>query len=65
MNQENDSETEIVVESSFEAASRASCERMWALTPDERLDIHERLMRFIYPDGLGDKIEPVFEVIHL
>ena len=65
MNPENSPENEIVVGTSFDAAEWAACERMWALTLDERLDIHERLMHFIYPDGQGDNIEPVFEVIHL
>ena len=63
MSQDSNPETEIVVETSFEAAERAACERMWALTPDERLDIHERLMRFIHPDGLGSEIQATFKVI--
>jgi len=56
-------ETEIVVEASFEAAERATLERWWSLTPDERLDIHERLLSFIYPDGLGSDIQATFEVL--
>ena len=59
----NPSDPEIVVEDSFEAAERATLERMWSLTPDERLDLHERLLKFIYADGLGSEIQATFEVI--
>lgn len=60
-----DSESEVVIEESFEAAAEATKKRMAELSPDELLDIHESLLRMIYPDGLDTPIQSVVEIIQL
>ena len=55
--------TEVVVESSFEAAEQATKERMARLSPEERLKIYQQLLRQIYPDDLLDsRIQGTVEV---
>ena len=58
-----DSDTEIVVEESFEAAAQATRERMFKLSPEERLEMTELLRKQLYPDGLEPDFQKTVEVI--
>jgi len=54
---------EVVVEESFELAAKAAKERMLRLTPQERLAIHQKIVRMYYGDDLDSRIQNVVEVI--